>query len=216
MSSIVRRPKKGSRPHWQLSGAQYAKAKEQLLAAGIDMDRSPKINWPEGSVSASRDYMYDQWKYRYKSDILREKKERMESRLWWKREYGVVQRRALYVWVFWCPGISGLFEGLWSYIKGIGKEYHSGGKKGDLDGLLLDKVMELFPLVDKPLFPDWRYYEEWRKQFIKKYPSRTKWCGKQQGKAPVWAEVEGDSVNKILRRAEWPDQAGAASGGNNQ
>ena len=60
---------------------------------------------------------------------------------------------------------------------------------------LLERVMELFPLIDKPLFPDWRYYEEWQRRFIKKYPAKKKWCGRKQGKAPVWAIVEYGNGN---------------------
>ena len=205
MSSFIIRPKKGHRPLWQLSEAGYAKAKEHLLAAGIDIDRSPKIDWPDDAVSAHREHIYAHWEYTTRSDVLKARKERMERCLWWKREYSVVQRRALYVWVFWCPGISGIFEGLWTYIVGIGRDYHGGGYKGQVEGHCLEKVMELFPLVDKPLFPDWRYYDQWQEQFIKKYPAKTKWCGKPQGKAPVWALVKGGTVREILGRAQWPN-----------
>ena len=177
---------------------------EHLKEAGIDFERIPKLIWPEGAISASQKDRYAPWEFRYKSDILREKKKGMERNLWWKREYKKTETRALYVWVFWCPGISGIFEGLWTYLVGIGSNYHGGGYKGQLEGHLLEKVMELFPLVDKPLFPDWRYYDQWQKQFIKRYPAKKKWCGKPQGKSPIWAEIRGDNIREILSRAQWP------------
>lgn len=116
-----------------------------------------------------------------------------------KREpYGQIQKKPLYVWVFWCPGISGIFEGLWTYFVGLGREYHGGGYKGEVDGYLLDEVMRLFPVCNS--FPVSR--KQWQENFIKKY-TRGKHCGRPQGKAPIWAEVQGSSVVKILGRAEW-------------
>lgn len=160
------------------------------------------MNWPEDAVSAYRRCSFEPWQFTTKSDILRERRKRMKQRLWMKREYGVTHRRALYVWVFWCPGIfSGFFEGLWTYIVGAGREYRAGGYKGDLAGSLLDDIMRLFPVCNS-LFPISR--KEWQEQFIKKY-QRGKWCGKPQGKAAIWAEVKGSSIVKILGRAEWPN-----------
>ena len=203
MSSFVKRPKKGDQLFWQLSKAGYIKAKEDLLAAGIVLDKSPKIDWPEGSISASRDHIYAQWQYRYKSDILREKKERIESRLWWKREYRVEHRRVLYVWVFWCPGFFGFaYRGWWTYIVGIGGKYYSSGKKGSVGGRLLDEVIKLFPVTEPTFIPD---HDQWQREFVKKN-QKGLWCGKPQGKAPIWALIEGDYIIEILSRAKWPDK----------
>lgn len=201
MTAIIKRPRKGEMP-W-LSEKERIRAREYLISAGYDVDRMPKLIWPDDAVSATHDNPYAPWKFTTRSDVLKARKERMEHCLWWKREYGIIEIRALYVWVFWCPGISGIFEGLWTYLIGIGREYCGGGYKGQLNGRHLERVMELFPLVDKPLIPDWRYYEQWRERFVKKYPSKTKWCGKPQGKAPVWAKVKGDHIEEILGRAEW-------------
>jgi len=206
MMTMIARNKK-RRPFFGLLNSEESqrKAKEHLKSLGYDFDKQPKLVWPEGAVAAWNDHFYGQWQFRFMSDVQREKKEEMEQNLMWKRDSDKTEIRALYVWVFWCPGISGFFfKGLWTYIRGIGREYHGGGIKGNLDGHLLDEVMELFPLVDRPLFPDWRYYDRWQKQFIKKYPAKTKWCGKPQGKSAVWAEVKGTWVNKIIARAEWP------------
>ena len=196
MTTLIKRPPKGSKPLFNED--QRRRAKEYLKSVGHDIDRMPKLIWPDDAVSASQEHPYAPWEFMTRSDVLRARKERMQHHLWWKRDYGTTEIRALYVCVFWCPGISGIFEGWWTYFFGIGRDYRGNGYKGDVAGRQLDEVMKLFPLVDRPLFLDWRYYDEWQKQFVKKYPARKKWCGKPQGKAPIWAEVEGNQVIKIL------------------
>ncbi len=206
MIDVNRRPF-GKNPTPLLSDDGCRRVREHLKSAGIDFDSIPKLVWPEGAVSASQKHMYAPWEFIYKSDILKAKKEGMEQNLWWKRQYHTTEIRALYVWVFWCPGISGFFKGLWTYFVGIGGDYRGGGYKGEVSGSLLDDVMDLFPLVDKPLFTKnnnvWEYHNEWQQRFVRKY-QRGKWCGKPQGKAPVWAEVEEGSVKKIIGRIQWP------------
>lgn len=134
-------------------------------------------------------------------DVKQRRREWQKENLRRKRSsYGQIQKKPLYVWVFWCPGISGIFEGLWTYIVGVGREYHGGGYKGQLDGHLLDEVMRLFPVCNS-LFPVSE--EEWQEEFIKKH-SRGKWCGRPQGKALIWAEVAGTGIKRILGRAERP------------
>jgi len=129
------------------------------------------------------------------ADVKQSRRERQKEILALKRSnYDQIQRRPLYVWVFWCPGISGFFEGLWTYIVGVAGDYHGGGYKGEVDGRLLDEVMRLFPVSVSR--------NQWQEEFVKKYPARDKHCGRPQGKAPIWAEVQGNSILKILGRAE--------------
>jgi len=194
-----------------LSDEARERAREYLLSAGYREKDLKPIVWPEDAVNAYKEHPYAPWEFTTKADILRGKRERMENCLWFKREYGVTHRKPLYVWVFWCPGISGLFEGLWTYIVGLGRDYQGGGYKGQLEGYLLDDVMRLFPLVDRPLFPDYRYYESWRRAFVKKY-QRGLWCGRPQGKAPIRAEVRGSNIVKILGRAQWPKRKDSYEG----
>ncbi len=187
-----------------MSEAARQRAKEYLKnVAGIEVDRLQPLVWPEDAVSAYRKYMYAPWEFTYKSDILRRKIEKMEEHLYWKRERDIIYRKPLYIWVFWCPGINGLiYRGWWLYLEGLNisealdfRRFHE---------KLISEIMELFPLVDKPLFgkPD---LEDWKGEFVKRYPCG-RWGGRPQGKAPVWAEVQGSSVLKILGRAEWPKQ----------
>lgn len=141
-------------------------------------------------------------------DVMEARRKRQACELRWKREDGVVQCRALYVWVFCVPDDL-IFCGWWTYLVGIGgRDYHGGGYKGNVEGKLLDDLLRLFPLV-RPgnLFGDVNL-EEWKAEFVKRY-QRGIWCGKPQGKAPVWAEIEGGSVRKILGRAEWPKKKSA-------
>jgi len=172
---------------------------EQLKEDGIDFARIPELIWPEGAVSASQDHMYGPWKFRFMSDVLREKKERQEDNLLRKRQSGPPEIRALYVWVFWCPGLFGFaYRGWWTYLIGRGISY---GRYLSRDKDLVDRIMELFP-SEHSLFGKGDF-DEWMQWFVKHH-QRGKWCGKPQGKAPVWAEIEGDHIREILCRAEWP------------
>ncbi len=202
MSTLIRRSKKGVKPAFTLNDEQRRRAKEHLLSVGIDLDQLPKLIWPDDAVAAYQSHEYAQWQFTLKSDILRDKRERMERNLLTKREYGRTEIRALYVWVFWCPGISGIFEGLWTYIVGNAREYHGGGYKGNLAGQMLAKVMDMFPVDNpRPLFQ--LEHREWMPLFVKKY-QRGKWCGKPQGKAAVWARVYGGQLREIIEPVSWP------------
>jgi len=128
----------------------------------------------------------------------------MEHCLWWKREYGVVHKRALYVWVFWCPGFNNFFfRGWYTYLEGVG--ISCGIHK--LSNKIGSRLMELFPLVKPTLFGP-ADLDEWMAEFVKKY-QRGYWCGKPQGKSPVWAEVQGSSIRRLLSRMEWPEIRGS-------
>jgi len=124
----------------------------------------------------------------------------MEESLRAKRECDVVERRALYVWVFWCSGLFGFaFRGWWTYLTGLEGRCHGGGYKGQVNGDLFNRITELFSVENPhPLYP--LDTDEWMPLFAKQY-QRGKLCGKPQGKAPVWAEVEDGSVKRILGRA---------------
>ena len=78
----------------------------------------------------------------------------------------------------------------------IGRDVES-GKYFEGSELCL-RVMELFPITES-LFPD---IEKWKAEFVKRY-ERGYWCGKPQGKTPIWAEIQGTNIKRILGRAEW-------------
>ena len=162
------------------------------------------IDWPPGAVSAYRNHPDAPWRFTTKSDILKERRERGEKILRLKRKDGVVERKALYVWVFWCPGVNGFFyRGWWVYL--IGKDYES-GKYLERDTEIISQLMKLFPLVEPDMF-DGTSIEKWKRKFVKQY-QRGLHCGKPQGKAPVWAEMRNGTLERILTRAEWPTAAG--------
>ncbi len=190
---------------FNLSDEAKRRAKEHLEKAGIRLDQVPPLIWPDDAISAYQPHMYAPWQFTTKADIRRKRQEDAKHVLWFKREYGVSKRLPAYVWVFWCPGISGIFEGWWTYI--IGRGFSHGGKF-QTDSDLILKAMDLFPVILPSLFDlkeDWRAREVWMMEFAKRY-QRCKWCGKPQGKAPIWCEVEGNDIIKILSRAEWPKQ----------
>lgn len=183
-----------------LGEAGRQRAKEHLLSIGYREEQLKPIVWPEDAVSAHREHQYAPWEFTTKADILRGKRERQKQRLWMKREYGVIHRRALYVWVFWCPGIYGIFYRGW-HIYLIGRGVESG--KYFKGSELCSQVRSLFPLAQSLYGPP--DIEEWKAEFVKRYQRGLR-CGKPQGKAPIWAEVKGSSIEKILGRAEWPNR----------
>jgi len=204
---VIRSRDKNAKGFLSLSDDARRRAREYLESAGIAVERLPPLIWPDDAVSAYHEHMYAPWKFTTKADIRRKKIEKMNESLQWKREDGVVRRVPLYVWVFHCPGVSGFaFKGWWTYLIGIKGECYGGGHKGNVEGGLFDKIKELFPIADPMLHgieEGWEQDERWMKGFARRY-QRGKWCGKPQGKAPVWAEIEGNSIRKILSRAEWP------------
>ena len=206
MTTIITRPRKGSKPWPWFSEEARQRAREYLKSVGHDIDRLPKLVWPDDAVSASQRHRYAKWEYTLKSDITKEKIRRMEESLVRKRQWEVVRKRAVYVWVFWCSGW--VFEGYWTYIKGIGRQYHGCGKKGQVACEMLERVFELFPLISEPLFEEskntYEYYKKWQKLFVKRFAAKKKWCGRKQGKAPVWALVKDGNIIEILSRASVP------------
>ena len=159
------------------------------------------IPWPEGAISAARGMTLDgrsSWSFYTVADKLKQKREKMENQLFMKREFSIVRRVPLYVWVFWVPG--DIYSGWWTYIVGCGIS-----QDVNFRGIArhMSRVMELFPLVAPPLFGD-PDFEKWQREFVKKYPRGCR-GGKPQGKAPVWAEVNGKRIERLLSRAEWPE-----------
>ena len=210
MSTVVIRSKEnpnGFPNPFQLTDDARQRIREHLVSVGVDVENIPPLIWPDDAVSAHQDHEYAPWQYITKSDLLRERRERMESRLWWKREHGVVRRVPLYVWTFFVPGF--IFGGWWTYLVGPKGQHYGSGHKGEVSGEIFNQIQELFPVVDPALFEveeDWKARKRWMMEFAKRYQRGAR-GGKPQGKAPVWAQVQGDNdhiLERILGRAEWP------------
>lgn len=208
MSTVVIRSNKGNDDliaGIKMTDKKRLRIREYLVSVGIQVDRLQPLIWPEGAVSAYKEYMYAPWEYTTKADILRQKRQRRRTHRIWM-ESRITHRRRLYVWVFWCPGVGGFaFRGWWTYIIGCGVEY--GGKLiFDTEPIL--QAMRLFPVIEPTLFEeDWEQRERWMIEFAKRY-QRGLWCGKPQGKALIWAEVRGSTIIKILGRAQWHPRSG--------
>lgn len=162
------------------------------------------IPWPNNAISAYREHPGKPWTFYTTADVLAAKLEKMKNRLYFKRECDNVKRVPAYVWVFFCPGVGGFaYRGWWLYIKG--RNINEGFRT--LQSETIKKVMELFPLVQPSLFCKFSEYDEdverWKREFVKKFP-RGKWCGKPQGKSPVWAEFKNGRFVRLIERAEWP------------
>lgn len=202
MSCVVIRSKNGSKGGFCLSDEARQRGIEHLKSEGIRMEDVPPLIWPEDAVSAYQEHMYAPWEYTTRTDIRRRRQKAAKKELIYLREDGVSRRRALYVWVFWCPGVDGfVFRGWWTYLVGIGRYYRGGGYKGQVEGKLQDDLLRMFPLTEPNLFElNW---DKWMAEFVKRFP-KGRWGGKPQGKVPIWAEIQGGSVKRILSRAEWP------------
>jgi hypothetical protein len=218
---VIRSKNKHTKGLFSLSDDARRRAREHLKSVGYDVDGIQPLIWPDDAVEASRKHIYAPWEFVTKADVRRSRQERMKRILWWKREYGVVRRRALYVWVFRCPGW--VYEGWYTYL--IGTNISCALNFRGNNESLIARLMELFPLVGptRLLFEDrsggpaasapassFRRQErgglpdldKWMAEFVKRYQRGT-WCGRPQGKSPVWAEVEGTHIKRIIGRAEW-------------
>ena len=92
------------------------RAKDHLLSVGYRPEQLKPIEWPEDAVYATRSPRGD-WEFTYKSDILAERRKRMQRCLYWKREHDAVYTVPAYVWVFHIPG-SNFYPGWWTYLIG--------------------------------------------------------------------------------------------------
>ncbi|MCK4819507.1 hypothetical protein KA005_27315 [bacterium] len=197
---VIRNKKKPNGFPLKLSDEARRRARKDLKDRGVDVDRISLLVWPEDAVSAYQKHVWAPWQYTTKADIRRKRQEDAKQALWFKREYGTVYRRALYVWAFYVPGF--FFSGWWIYLVGIGHDYHGGGYKGQVDGNLLDNLLRLFPLVEPDLFET--NCDKWIAEFVKRYQKGRR-GGKPQGKALVWAQIKDGYVERILSKAELPN-----------
>lgn len=144
-------------------------------------------------------------------DLGREKRERQAKSLRWRREgCGRTERRALYVWVFHCPGVDGVaYYGWWTYLVGRGISIQVRDLR-DYSGemRLREPIMRLFP-VRPGLFAESLY--DWMPLFARKYCVRRPdgkprlHAGRIQGKAMIWADVTGNCFERIIGRAYLPN-----------
>jgi len=170
------------------------RAKDHLLSVGYRPEQLKPIEWPEDAVYATRSPRGD-WEFTYKSDILAERRKRMQRCLYWKREHDAVYTVPAYVWVFHIPG-SNFYPGWWTYL--IGKNI------AEKANSYIDQIMEFFPVlrVSFWLFNDDMVDKIWMEEFAKVY-SCGRCGGKPEGKAPVWVNVQNGSIIEILGRGKW-------------
>lgn len=198
MTTVAIRGKSNRKGGTTLLATEEARkrAAEHLKEMGVDVDRLPKLVWPEGAVSASKSHRFAPWQYTTRDDLLRQRRARMEEHLRYKRYHKT--RRAAYVEVFYLPGP--YYMGWHRQLVGVGISQ---------GGINEPRLMELFPLVEPTLFgpPD---FEEWMIEFARRHRRGTRF-GKPYGKAPVWVEVAGETINEIISVAEWPSEKGGRS-----
>lgn len=166
---------------------------------GVREDIKPLILSPPDNVAGYESDGYFRRAVTWKI-FMERRRERQKKRLEDKRScWDFVRKIPLFIWVFHCPGISGIYEGTWLYFKGREK-YYGGGFKGSIGCELLDRVIALFPLVEKDLFGNYDF-ELWKSLFIKKYKKGC-WAGRPQGLTPVWTLVRGGQVLEITDKIQ--------------
>ncbi len=175
------------------------RAREYLISMGHSPESLKPIVWPEGAVSAHRNHRGEPWQFVTVADLRRERQESAKKILARKRE--TAEKRIAYVWTFCVPD-QAFFCGWWTYIIGCG--FGEGGKYG-LPNELHERILELFPMVEAGLFGplNWKDEEKWQIAFANKY-QKGLWCGRPQGKSPIWVNVRGGQIEEITGRAEWP------------
>lgn len=149
------------------------------------------------------------------ADLGRKKRQRQAERLRWKREgTGHVHRRAIYVWVFYCPGAFGFaYRGWWTYL--VGRDWDS-GKYLSRDEATIRQLMEMFPMGEPTLFGATLSHWDWMPLFARRYCCRKpngrlrRHGGRVQGKALLWAEFDGDNFLRIIGRAYLPKTTGGS------
>lgn len=160
------------------------------------------IDWPDNAISAYRNHPHEPWKFKTTEDIRNQKIERMKDRLWMKRKYDVIERRAICVCVFYCEGLFGFaYRGWWLWLKGL---HWDGGKYISRDEKITSKLMELFPVAEPTLFGP-PTVGEWMEAFLKHFQREVR-RGKPYASAPVWAEFRNGRLERIVERAKWPER----------
>ena len=198
MSCVVIRNKKISNGlGFLMSDEARQRLKKHIIENNIQT--GPPIIWPEGAVSAYSKHRFAPWVYTTKADIKRDRRDRMNKKLKSKRENGVVETKPAYVWTFFVSPKT-FFGGWWLYIVGNGFEW--GGKYHTMDCDIVRQVMGLFPFVDPVLFgtPD---MDKWMSEFAKRFTRGSRF-GTPMGKSPVLVEVKNNSIQRVLKRVEWP------------
>lgn len=171
------------------------RARELLLARGYLEEHLKPIEWPDDAVSAHRDHSGQPWQFTTRADIRHRRQKSAKEVLWMKREFGVLKRQPLYVWVFYNP--NWIYTGWYTYLIGTGISHALNFRSTDTK--MIERLMQLFPLVEPTLFGPGDF-ELWMKKFVKRYKV-DKPGNRRQGKAPVWAEVTNGNA-KAFRRVE--------------
>ncbi len=134
------------------------------------------VHWPQ-EIALLEDGKPVTW-----ADIHKARTKHQNKRLWWKREYGVNQKRAAYIWVFYQPGLFGFAYAGWHlYIRTLNNSWWIRHNHYD-DTLMLD-IMRRFPCG---IIPVRENFNQWKEAFAKTYsrPGRFK----KQGLVLGWVE----------------------------
>lgn len=182
--------------------------KKHLLSVGYTEDQLKPIEWPDDAVSAHREDCRDPWQFVTKGDIRRRRRKEAKDQLTMIREDGLVERRAMRLVVYYFPGYFtfGAFQGWYTALHGVNDFEYFSNWKYRFDKEIINQIMKMFPLVERGLWCDKDTFESWMKKFVKEHPIRVrrKDMVKIIGSAPVWVEVKGSKVIKILEVGQWP------------
>lgn len=180
----------------------HERCRKHLLSVGYREEDLKPIVWPDDAVHAHRDHLGDPWKFTTQADIRRKRQEDAKDTL--RRVRGENEKRSkiqcLYVWVFYCHGISGFYVGWYTYI--IGLNFSAALNFRCYSNRLVERLMRLYPLVEAETLFEPPDFEKWMREFAKKYKRHSPHFSRQ-GKSPVLCEVCGGDIKKIIKKIEW-------------
>lgn len=148
------------------------------------------IDLPKNVVGLTKDHPYDDWKPILYEDVVARKVKKQNSHLWWKREYGVIQTRACFIWVFYNKGFP--YGGWWIDIKTLKKEYALNFRQPNKK--MVQKVMSLYPCEMLPFEGN---FDAWAEAFAKQY-HRPAFGRTKQGLVKAWCKIREDEIIDVI------------------
>lgn len=158
--------------------------------------------WGKDKVPADAHHFYTdngsyfgtkpEWKVVTWEDIFKERKDKNEHNLWWKKRTNKLMRTPCFVWVF-NNYKSNFFGGYYLYIKTLEQDYAINFREPNEE--IQKQVMEIFPCGIIPGIDD---FYIWAQSFIETFPHNGfKRKAKYQGLKKCWCEVDyyGKLVN---------------------
>lgn len=151
------------------------------------------IELPENVISIIKDTPFDDWREYTKEDLLEKKIQQQNSSLWFRREYGKVEVKPCFIWLFYNKGFP--FMGWWIYIKTLKEDYAVDFHRGPRAYVSIEKIMSLYPCG---VFPISENSGIWAEAFSSQY-QHTGFNRTKQGLAKAWCLINHNGIVDLAR-----------------